>query len=483
MRFSLLFFTILIIAVACSKDKDPLDEIDKKANTLRPFTVTVVERAPNTAIITWTEALNIYNSDTVKYDIVLNGKTVRTDHLKMTDTLKGLSPDSLYTGRVFAKTRSGDTASAAFELEKIDGYLVYGDWEGTLYSINLYTGTVLWKTAPVYSRYKFAGVPAIVNNVIYMNAGKYGTFAIDAKTGQQIWNNTFNLTTYDNSWSLIFLNGKIYTNTGDKIYSLNSLNGQSIWSFSEVNDTYIGSPVAGNNLLFTIAYDKGYGSQYGTNKRIVAIDLNTGTKAWEYNAGSYLCENPVVYNGLVIFGASDGKIYALNQATGKLAWMRDFSVTYNNFGSDLISPKIYNNLVIVNSGNSGYYGLNAATGGTVWNYQVPINSQVSSPAIGNKLVYFSAGITPCKAIALDAATGVKVWEYTFTPNYAYPTPIFAKNRLYFATVVTDGFDIPVLDAVKGKFIVNLQLLGKQFSSASVVVSDTTYYLSQSGMMQ
>lgn len=83
MRFSLLFFTILIIAVACSKDKDPLDEIDKKANALRPFSVTVVERAPNTAIITWTEALNIYNSDTVKYDIVLNGKTVRTDHFTL----------------------------------------------------------------------------------------------------------------------------------------------------------------------------------------------------------------------------------------------------------------------------------------------------------------------------------------------------------------------------------------------------------------
>jgi eukaryotic-like serine/threonine-protein kinase len=159
----------------------------------------------------------------------------------------------------------------------------------------------------------------------------------------------------------------------------------------------------------------------------VAININTGTKSWEYITNCHISLNPVVYNGLLIFGGSNGKIYALNQTTGALAWSRNFSVSHDNFGSDFVSPKIFDNLVIVHSGNSGFYGLNATTDATVWNYGAGIS--YSSPAIGNNLLYFTAtGLDASYVIALNAATGVQVWKYTFSGRSAKPTPIFAFPR-------------------------------------------------------
>lgn len=470
----MLFFVILFI-ISCSKQNDLSSNSNNKS--LARFTVTVVDRAPYTAIITWTEALNINNSDTVKYDIVLNGKQVRSGLIRTIDTLKNLSPDSSYKGQVLARSISGDTASATFELEKISGYIVFGDDEGSLRCLNIYTGSSLWKTAPTSRSYFFSSTPVIVDSTIYISTNMQGVFAINAKTGAQKWNNNFGQTGstfYTNN--LVLQGDRIYTvNGANKIYSVNSTNGQTIWSYSEASYTYDSHPVIGNNLLFEFAT--------GPYKKIVAINTINGTKIWEFITNCFVCKNPVLYNNLLIFGGSDGKVYALNQATGSLVWSRNF-YDNSNFGAHYVSPKVYNNIVIVHSGVSGYYGLNASTGTTVWNYNAASTPNISSPTIGNGLMYFAIIANPTsKAIALNAATGVKVWEYTFGPATDCPTPIFAKNRLYFGNNLTLGYGIPVLDATKGTFITILANSIYQHGPETVVAGDSTFYISQSGMVQ
>jgi outer membrane protein assembly factor BamB len=480
MRAVILFFFILSVA-SCSKDHHSVQDLINSNDSLPAFTVTIVERAATTAIITWTAAPSIYNADTVKYDIVLNGKKVRTNRLQNIDTLTNLSPDSSYTGRVYARSLSGDTASAPFALEKIGGYVVFGDSEGSIHCINIYSGIPLWQTPRTNATYYFHSMPTIIDTTIYINSNTYGIFAINAKTGATLWNNQFHQpTAVGSSTNPIYKDGKVYTiagniRIGSKIYAVNSTNGQTIWSFSESSDDYQSNPVISNDLLFECAS--------GMQKKIVAININTGIKSWEYILNCQVSKSPVVYNGLLIFGGSDGKIYALNQTTGTLAWSRNFSVSYDNYGSDLVSPKIFNNLVIVQSGNSGYYGLNASTGATVWNYGAR-GSFVSSPAIGNNLLYFaSGGPNATTATAINAATGALVWKYTFTGSKEWTTPIFAKNRLYFGNNLTWGYGIHVLDATKGTLITTFANNIYQQSPETVVAGDSTFYASQSGMVQ
>jgi outer membrane protein assembly factor BamB len=475
MRLIALFFVILTF-VSCSKDHNSIPGIGNGMDTLPAFTVTVVERAATKAIITWTAAPLIFDTDTVKYDIVLNGKTIRTNRLVNIDTLTNLSPDSLYKGRVYARTLSGDTASAAFVLEKINGYIVFGDNDGSVNCFDIYSGLRLWKTAYTASEYYFRGMPTIVDSSIYINSDVRGIFAINAKNGTTIWQN---LDAGGGIANPIYKDGIVYTtgfgkSTVSKIYALNSANGQVMWSFSEGSDKYQSNPVISNNLLFEYAYS--------SPDKIVAIDITTGKKSWESNTYCAVSVSPAVHNGLLIFGGSDGKIYALNQATGTTAWIRDFSVYYNNFGADLVSPRIFNNLVIVHSGNSGYYGLNVSTGATVWNYSS--GPDVSSPTIGNNLLYFTNRIGGnTNAIALNPATGTLVWKYSFGNSFYLSTPIFAKNRLYFGNNRVYGWGIPVLDAINATPVGGLAYNVYQTGPEVVVADDSVFYASQSGMVQ
>jgi len=39
------------------------------------------------------------------------------------------------------------------------------------------------------------------------------------------------------------------------------------------------------------------------------LDLNTGAKVWEFNAGQAVSASPAIAGGRVVVGAQDGKLY------------------------------------------------------------------------------------------------------------------------------------------------------------------------------
>lgn len=43
--------------------------------------------------------------------------------------------------------------------------------------------------------------------------------------------------------------------------------------------------------------------------RLYVLDLNKGTKIWEFNAGAPLSASPAIGGGRLVIGAQDGKVY------------------------------------------------------------------------------------------------------------------------------------------------------------------------------
>ena len=43
--------------------------------------------------------------------------------------------------------------------------------------------------------------------------------------------------------------------------------------------------------------------------RFYVLDLQKGTKLWEFNAGSAVSASPAIANGRVVVGSQDGKLY------------------------------------------------------------------------------------------------------------------------------------------------------------------------------
>jgi outer membrane protein assembly factor BamB len=83
---------------------------------------------------------------------------------------------------------------------------------------------------------------------------------------------------------------------------------------------------------------------------------------------------------VVYFGSNDGKIYALNAATGAFKW------SYTANGNVASSPAIADGLVFVGSDDHKLYVLNASNGDVIWSYATG-DMVVSSPAVAYGVVF------------------------------------------------------------------------------------------------
>lgn len=122
--------------------------------------------------------------------------------------------------------------------------------------------------------------------------------------------------------------------------------------------------------------------------RVVALDAKTGTRLWEYDPGvppawgrNACCDvvnrGVALWEGSLFFGALDGRLIALDAATGTLLWEKqttDTSRPYTITGA----PRIVNGKVIIGNGGAelgvrGYItAYDAATGDQLWRfYTVP----------------------------------------------------------------------------------------------------------------
>ncbi len=126
----------------------------------------------------------------------------------------------------------------------------------------------------------------------------------------------------------------------------------------------------------------------GTWSKVFAVDVRTGKEIWSYDpkvsrsVGAKACCDVVnrgvaIYKGKVISGVLDGRLIALDAATGKLAWeaeTTDPELNYTITGA----PRVFKGNVIIGNGGAEYgvrgyiTAYDAETGTQKWRwYSVP----------------------------------------------------------------------------------------------------------------
>ena len=128
--------------------------------------------------------------------------------------------------------------------------------------------------------------------------------------------------------------------------------------------------------------------------KMYCLDIDTGTELWNFTTGAGdfgygVCTSPVVYYDKILFGACDGKFYALD-LNGKKLW--DFQ-TNNTVDGIYSSPAVSDNKVYFGSVDNYFYCLNVENGSLIWKYDTSQDGPVgtygvsSSPAIAYNQVY------------------------------------------------------------------------------------------------
>jgi len=247
------------------------------------------------------------------------------------------------SGALRWKFATGDIvhASPAFA----DGVVYVGSWDSWFYAIDAATGKERWRfhggeDALMHNQVGFQSSPAVVDGVVYTGCRDANLYALDAKTGAEKWK-----LYHDGSWvisSPAVAGGKIYYATSDS-------------ALFDIVDAATGKPDVqehGNSFMFSSAAIAGDVVVMGvSNGSLEARDRASGKLLWEFqtaaakqNLGWVLTaqhklnnsllfrvlwqdnvtvaverlfavgaifSSPLVANGVVYFGSTDGNLYAI----------------------------------------------------------------------------------------------------------------------------------------------------------------------------
>jgi len=280
--------------------------------------------------------------------------------------------------------------------------------------------------------------PIMIDGVLYLSTAWSKVYAIDARTGRQIWEHdpevpreTLVKTCCDaTSRGIAVDNGRVFIGTLDgRLQALDAKTGKQLWSIITVDQTrdytITGAPrVAGNLVLIGNG-----GAEYGVRGYISAYDVATGKLAWRF----YTTPNP---DGKPDGQPSDKPLRDLAAATwfGK-GWQESGGggTVWDSFTYDPETGILY-----VGVGNGG-----------------PYDYQARSDGKGDNLFISSI-------LALKAATGEYLWHYQTTPGDSWDytatqhimlmdREINGKQRKLLVQAPKNGF-FYVLDRITGELI-------------------------------
>jgi len=84
---------------------------------------------------------------------------------------------------------------------------------------------------------------------------------------------------------------------------------------------------------------------------------------WKFKTGGEVVSSPAVVGGVVYVGSNDGRLYAIDEATGSLKWKLATGARVSS------SPAVADGVVFFGSYDGNFYALDAATGKVMWKFK------------------------------------------------------------------------------------------------------------------
>ena len=249
------------------------------------------------------------------------------------------------SGKIFAQDADGwlyavNSANGQVEWEKqliqsfpyvsegltaVDGVVYAGSGE-SLTAFKAQDGSVIWKNTD-WKKNESSTTTIAVGEGVVVSGSQWGAlYSNDAVTGKMLWKLTADGLS-NRGASATFHDGKIYIISGNHFFIINPKTGE-IENKKEVKDYNLdvtSTPlITDDNIVF------------GTFGRgILSLDKELFPR-WNTPTGQSLVftapystvpsatveTSPVLVNGIIYFGASDGNLYGLKQNTGEIVWKK-----------------------------------------------------------------------------------------------------------------------------------------------------------------
>jgi len=248
------------------------------------------------------------------------------------------------SGALKWKFKTGDVVHASPALA--NGALYVGSWDSYFYALDAATGAEKWRfktgeDPDIHNQQGIQSSAAVADGVVYFGCRDSNFYALDAATGEKLW-------VFPNKGSWVITSpavdgGAVYFATSDTglFHALNAKTGAPLFSIDFNHWPMFSSPAIAGNFAYIGSHDG----------RLLAIGLKSQKLAWSFdtdgrkqNAATYTKENgvpkyeaaffdffyddmvsgvqkmlstgavlssPAVAGDTVLFGSTDGGLYAL----------------------------------------------------------------------------------------------------------------------------------------------------------------------------
>ncbi|MDP3508827.1 MAG: serine/threonine-protein kinase [Candidatus Melainabacteria bacterium] len=176
-----------------------------------------------------------------------------------------------------------------------------------------------------------------------------------------------------------------------------------------------------------------------TDGRLYALQSETGTKAFSFDADAPILTSPIYLDGRLVVSDSAGKTQAIDSNTGKVIW------SWEGPAPILASPVMAGNQVIVCDRTGQVTALDIRMGRRLW-YFSALDAIVAAPRAHGDSLYF--GTRGGHVYSIAAHSGKLNWKYV-ADGRIVSTPTASVDTVY---VGTQGGVCFALEAETGRLI-------------------------------
>jgi outer membrane protein assembly factor BamB len=223
-------------------------------------------------------------------------------------------------------------------------------YETSLNAFNLQNGSQLWQSKDYGTDTTL--VPAIAGGRLYIGSyldQDHNVYCLDAKTGKKVWSYLTNGAVLGTP---AVFNGTVYAGSQDTtLYALDAATGKLRWRFENVG-TFEAPPLMHDGVVYAPSQD-GY---------IYALDERTGALYWRASAivsgnkltvGSLALIQSVAVFRNVLFAVNQDTLFAFDTRHGVKRWQY-IPVS----GGEITAPIVSNGLVVIGAKNQHVYAVN-----------------------------------------------------------------------------------------------------------------------------
>ncbi len=274
--------------------------------------------------------------------------------------------------------------------------------------------------------------PATDGKHVFFGSDNGAFWCLNATDGSVAWSFRVKAHGHKNIWSAPAIwDNRVYFGSYDgNVYCLDSNTGQEVWRFQGADWVGSSPALAPRHGLLYIGLEHANPHMRGS---IVALDLNSGAKAWEDLTHRYTHASPTYSEELdvVVCGSNDDELLLFDAVQGTRRW-RFHTQSYGSVKGSIRHAAAFDikrRHVITGSANGRIYVVDVETGSEVWSVKTD-NSIYTIPLILGDFAFVGSMDKHMYVLDLESR---RVRQKLHLGAKVLGPPRYFGNRVYFGT--------------------------------------------------